>query len=197
MKRTFIFKSAAARRLVLASQFIISLALFTTVVPVNGLELPVAARVRNIGGYCTWASLDTLARANGIEQLRGVMEQRREQNSYQPDPGYDETIEAELQARGVRYEMRRQWSFETDLLSQYAEKHGVAVSLIHGNPWSIGCHTIVVTKFTEEVVEFYDSSRPVDTDQQPKIWRCGREWFNTWWLGCSVVVLPEDSSMAS
>jgi hypothetical protein len=193
MKRTFITKSAAACRL--ARYLLISLTVMATALPARGLELPVSARVQNIGGYCTWASLDTLARANGIEQLRGVMEQRREQNSCQPDPGYDETIEAELQARGVRYEMRKQWSFETDLLEQYAEKHGVAVSLIHGNPWSIGCHTIVVTKFTDESVEFYDSSRPVDTDQKPKIWRCGREWFNQWWLGCSVVVFPDDSLM--
>jgi hypothetical protein len=196
MKGIFMAKSAATRRWLAASHFLVYSTLFSYLPPALGWELPVSARVQNIGGYCTWASLDTLARANGIEQLRGVMEQRREQNSCQPDPGYDETIEAELQARGVRYEMRKQWSFETDLLEQFAEKHGVAVSLIHGNPWSIGCHTIVVTRFTDDVVEFYDSSRPVDTDQKPKIWRCGREWFNQWWLGCSVVVFPGDTSMA-
>src|SRR5688572_22592041 len=92
---------------------------------VQAVELPVAVRVLNIGGYCTWASLDTLARANGIDQLKGVMEHRRQQKSCLPDPGYDEEIEAELQSRGVRYEMRQQWSYETDLLERYAESYGV------------------------------------------------------------------------
>ena len=163
----------------------------------GAIELPVDKRVQNIGGYCTWASLDTLARVNGIEQLQGVMEHRRKQKCCQPDPGYDEEIETELKARGVRYELRRQWSYETDLLEQYAESYGVAVSLMNGNPWSIGAHTIVVTRFTAEVVEFYDSSRPLDQNKQPKIWQCGREWFDQWWLGCSVVVLPgtADSEM--
>jgi hypothetical protein len=197
MKRTFISISAAVCRSLSLSHLVIIAGVSAVALPTHGLDLPVSARVENVGGYCTWASLDTLARANGVEQLRGVMEHRRQQNSCQPDPGYDDTIEAELQSRGVRYEMRKQWSFETDLLEQFAGKHGVAVSLVDGNPWSIGCHTIVVTKFTEEIVEFYDSSRPVDTNKKPKIWRCAREWFNTWWLGSSLVVLPDEAMMTS
>jgi hypothetical protein len=158
--------------------------------PAAAKDLPVAARVNNVGSYCTWASLDTLARANGIPQLCGVMEERRKQNESQPDPGYDEKIEEELKSRGVRYELRAQWSFDRELLEKYAERYGVAVSLMSGNPWSIGCHTIVVTHYDEVWVEFYDSSKPVDAQKQPKIWRCGRAWFDQWWLGSSVVVFP-------
>jgi hypothetical protein len=158
------------------------------------LELPVESRVKNVGSYCTWASLDTLARANGVEQLRGVMEERRRQHQSLPDPGYDETIEAELKTRGVKYELRPQWSFDRDLLECYAATHGVAVSLMSGNPWSIGCHTIVVTRYDEDWVEFYDSSKPIDANQRPKIWRCGRDWFDQWWLGSSVVVFPGGDS---
>jgi hypothetical protein len=47
-----------------------------------------------------------------------------------------------------------------------------------------------VTRFDEEVVEFYDSSKPVGPDKRPKIWRCGRAWFDRWWIGSSVVVFP-------
>jgi hypothetical protein len=158
-------------------------------------DLPIEARVQNVGSYCTWASLDTLARANGIPKLCGVMEERRQQNESQPDPGYDEKIEEELKSRGVRYALRGQWSFERDLLEQYAATYGVAVSLMAGNPWSIGCHTIVITHYDEQTVEFYDSSKPVDSDQRPKIWRCGRGWFDQWWLGSSVVVFPNDATM--
>ena len=119
------------------------------------------------------------------------MEARRERQRTVSDPGYDHVIEAELKARGVRYELRRQFSYDRDLLEQYADSHGVAVSLKSGNPWSIGCHTIVVTRYSDTEVEFYDSSKPVDDSQQPKVWRCGRTWFDTWWLGSSVVILPE------
>jgi hypothetical protein len=121
------------------------------------------------------------------------MEQRRQLKACEPDPGYDEAIEAELESRGVRYELRRQWTYETDLLERYAERYGVAVSLMHGNPCSNGAHTIVVTRFTDEIVEFYDSSRPLDQHKRPKIWQCGREWFGQWWLGSSVVVLPDSA----
>ena len=159
------------------------------------VELPVEARVANVGGYCTWACLDTLARANGVAPLCGVMGDRRQKKAAEEnpeiDPGYDEQIEAELQARGVRYELRPQWSFERDLLEQYAACYGVAVSLMSGNPWSIGCHTIVVTRYDEDWVEFYDSSKPVDKDKRPKIGAVGRAWFDEWWLGSSVVVFPE------
>jgi hypothetical protein len=65
------------------------------------------------------------------------------------------------------------------------------VSLKSGNPWSIGCHTIVITSYGETTVEFYDSSKPVDAAQQPKIWSCGRDWFDAWWLGSSVVIFPD------
>src|SRR5262245_55906927 len=100
------------------------------------IDIPIAARVRNIGGYCTWASLDTLARANGVGRLRGILQARRATRRTAVDPGYDDVIEAELKARGVRYELRRQFSYDRDLLEQYANSHGVAVSLKSGNPWS-------------------------------------------------------------
>jgi hypothetical protein len=161
------------------------------------LDLSLEARVKNIGGYCTWACLDTLARANGIGKLRGVFDDRRERAHAAADPGYDDEIELELQSRGVRYELRPQWSFKRDLLERYAYGYGVAVSLMAGNPWSIGCHTIVVTRFDEDWVEFYDSSKPVDQEKKPKIWRCGRGWFDQWWLGSSVVVFPDNDAPAT
>ena len=130
--------------------------------PVRAIELPIAARVRNIGGYCTWASLDTLARANGCGRLRGIFNARRARQQTVADPGYDHVIEAELKARGVRYELRPQFSYDRKLLEQYADAHGVAVSLKSGNPSSIGCHTIVVARYDETTVEFYDSRKPVD-----------------------------------
>jgi hypothetical protein len=157
------------------------------------IDLPVEARVANVGSYCTWASLDTVARANGVQQLSGILEERRRRNMARPDPGYDRTIAAELEARRVHYAICPQGSYDRNLLKRFANTYGVVVSLAAGNPWSIGCHTIVVTQYNDERVEFYDSSRPVDQYRRPRVWYCSRGWFDQWWIGSSVVVFPDDN----
>jgi hypothetical protein len=154
---------------------------------VAAIDLPEACRVRNIGPMCAWASLDTLARANEVQDLVGVLEYRRA--NWPEELAYDGVIKAELDRRGVHYDFRNQYSYDRSLLYQYSVPFGVAVALKAGNPHSIGCHMIVVTHYDSKRVEFYDSSKPV-RDGQPKTWRCGRPWFDQWWLGCSIVVFP-------
>lgn len=156
------------------------------------VDIPDEHRIKNVGGYCTWSSIGTVAKHLGIERLQNVAAERWYAKDGQPDPGYDEDIIAELDSRKIKYEIRKQWSnSDVSLLEQYADKYGVVVSLIQGNPWSIGCHTIVVTAFNRETVEFYDSSRPTDDNHQPVTWACSRQWFETWWLGSSLVILPD------
>jgi hypothetical protein len=95
-------------------------------------ELPEAARVPNIGGYCSWASLDSLARANDVQPLVGILGDRRA--SGKPvDPGYDSEIIAELKARGVRYEFRPHGSYDREVLYRHAETSGVMVAIMAGN----------------------------------------------------------------
>jgi hypothetical protein len=157
-------------------------------------EIPPQARVLNKGGYCAWASLDTMARANGIRSLVGIFEDRRK-SGHVNDPGYDSLIIAELKARGVRYELRPFASYDRKLLENYADQ-GVMVSLLRGNPWSIGCHAIVVTRYDGQLVEFYDSSKPTQGGQ-PKTWTCGRDWFDRWWTGASVAVFGESGELVA
>lgn len=160
----------------------------------QAVEIPEEARVRNKGGYCAWASLDTMARVNRIPRLVGILEQRRAKLRTAMDAGYDWLIEAELKDRGVRYELRKFGSRDTSLLEQHAESHGVMVSLLAGNSYSRMCHAIVVTKYDAEHVEFYDSDNPV-RDGKPKTWKCGRSWFDRWWTGASVVVFGEQAPL--
>jgi hypothetical protein len=160
--------------------------------PLGAVELPVECRVHNIGPMCAWASLDTLARCHGVAKLVGVMEDRRRNK---PDEkAFDDVIRAELDRRGVDYRFTPQSSFDRQYLEHYTEHYGVAVALKEGNPHSIGCHMIVVTQYGPEWVIFYDSTKHSLNDR-PKLWRCGRPWFDAWWLGNSVVVLPDNVTL--
>jgi hypothetical protein len=122
--------------------------------------------------------------------LIGIRDQRRDKTKAAADPGYESAVVGELNSRNVHYERRPQLSFQRDLLEQYAVSHGVVVALKQGNPWCGGCHSIVVSGYDDSRVSFYDSSRPVHNGE-PKIWTCGRDWFDAWWLGDSLVLLGE------
>ncbi len=161
-----------------------------------GIEIDSKDRVYNSGGYCTWASLETLANANNINNLKGILvERKKDTNNAVLDGGHDWLIKKELDEHKVKYEMRNQWSFDRTLLEKYVDSHGVAVALKQGNPHSIGCHMIVITKYDANAnggkVEFYDSSKPINSKREPKIWVCGRDFFDYWWLGSSVVILED------
>jgi hypothetical protein len=150
------------------------------------LEIPQEARIKNPGAYCSWACLEVLARTHDIDKLQGILADRMKRKGGHPDPGYDEVMKDELDRRGVEYEIRNQWSFDTYLLDNYASTLGVAVSLKQGNPYCVGCHHIVVIHCDKMTVQFYDSNTP-----EKKFWTCSREWFNVWWLGNSLVVFPK------
>jgi len=151
------------------------------------IELDEDHRIPNIDGMCAWSSLETLGRANGVKSLHGLRDYRR---LHRPtELAYDHVIRAELDSRGVHYEFRPQGSYDRTLLEKYSRHFGVAAALKPNNPWCGGPHEIVVTDFGPEWVEFYDSSRPLQ-DGKPKIWRCGRSWFEAYWWGQSIVVFP-------
>lgn len=154
------------------------------------IELPEECRVENRGPMCAFAALETLGRTHGITALYGLRDDR-----YEKDPRgltYDSTIADELSRRGVRYELRPQWSFDRSLLRRYANSHGVVVALKPGNNWSGGCHAVAVTRYDDEWVEFYDCNRTTQNGRA-KIWRCPRRWFDEQgWMGSSVVVLKEE-----
>jgi hypothetical protein len=114
------------------------------------IDLPVECRVHNKGSYCVWASLDTLARFNRVDNLIGCHQDRINEDNklgmYRYT--YHTNIEIELKKRNVKYLIEQQQSRKTHLLEKYAATHGVAACLSQGNPHSEGgCHMIVITEF--------------------------------------------------
>jgi hypothetical protein len=151
------------------------------------IEIPVEARVKNPGSYCAWSSLDTLARVHGIERLKHVSRDRLIKNQGYPDAGYDHVMVKELESRKVKHEIRKQWSYDRTLLNSYAATLGVSVSLMQGNPYCGGCHQIIVTHYDQWTVQFFDTNTP-----KKDRYTCSREWFDTWWLGNSLVIFPDE-----
>jgi hypothetical protein len=146
------------------------------------LELPEACRVRNrVGGFCTFACLDALARCHNVKPLQGILE-AEVARSPNGSRGYDDKVNDRLQALGVPFLLQRHGDYRRDLLERYAETRGCVVTLRHGNPWSIGSHSVTVLRYADEV-KFYDPNRT------QKIWTCGRGWFDYWWGGNAIVIL--------
>ncbi len=147
-----------------------------------GVEVPDHMRVKNSSGYCMWACLDTAARVNESQGLVGVLTRRKLWIGYKH--AFDDEIEKELIKCNASYLITYQLSNDRSLLEQYTSTHGVIVSFKIGTP-VLGCHAVLVTEYNDKVVRFYDPNKI------EKIWTCSRLWFDAYWLGGSIVILPD------
>lgn len=135
-------------------------------------------------GYCTWASIETAARQNKVKPLIGLVSRRYKQNRVIVDPGYTESVRKQLDICNINYILRNDGTFDKEQLSKYAESHGVVTTIVAGNEFSRNtAHSILITKYGD-TVEFYDCTAP-------RMWKCDKRWFDTWWSGNAVIVLGE------
>jgi hypothetical protein len=178
------------------------------------LDLPATVRIKNWYGHCTWASLDTLAHYHNVPSLQGIVRQRWEKNHLTQDPGYDSSVLAELQARKVNFKMTYHGNKDDALLREYANTHGVVVCLYPGNNYSIVCHSIIVTRYDAKEGDgatntvcfvctdnhfkrFKQADGTIITATEPRTFTTNREWFDKWWAGGAIVILPSDTTLAS
>lgn len=184
--------------LVITRALFLALAVHVTAL---GVDLPERCRVRNPANYCTWASLESLGRLHGVSPLRGLIALRQQRNGGAFSDGGDmPKVIQQLNELGVRHIAEADGTYNRRLLAERAEKYGVVVTIIAGNGHAnyvatdgrtySGCHSIVLTHFDDSIVEFYDTSKPLDPQGQPKTWRAGRDWFDRYWSGNAIVILP-------
>jgi hypothetical protein len=155
------------------------------------LDLPERVRVRNCGGRCAWACLETAANALGDDRLRGLVNlrgglSRDAHKTY--DYGNTLKIADQLDALGVRYHIDRDYTYDFDTLRKYANRRGVVVSLYEGSLYLEGrtlkeCHAVLLTDFRDDGVKFYCPDSPW------KLWRGELAWFRKAWTGSAVVIL--------
>ena len=168
--------------------FIFCLAMFFAVTA-SAFEVPVKHRVPNRSpGYCTWAALETLGRCHNIKNLFNLVESRTKDEDVTVDGevkarnfGYDWAVKAKLDALKVKYSIQYSGGKNRDLL-KYANEHGCVVSFKAEGLKLKTDHSVLLTRYDDKVIEYYDSNHP------KHIYKGNREWFDLYWNGDIIVV---------
>ena len=155
------------------------------------IDIPPESRVRNIGPRCTWAAIETLARARTIPRLLGLLDRRTKTTGSQE--GFDTLVEAQLESDAVPFINERHGSFNRDTLDRYANSHGIVLSMKAGTIWVTrtplwGPHSIALTKYSADSVQFYCPNNP------SKLWTAPRSWFDAGWMGNAIVLLGDPAA---
>ena len=131
-------------------------------------------RVENVSpGYCSWASIETLARHHDIKPLIGLV-QHRVKNKL-ANGGDNQEIMKVLNAAKVDYTMRVIRDYKM-LIKACDDGRGAVVNF-YNYPDKDGYHAVTLVHIDEEEVRFIDSNKPA------KEIRRTREWFDNHWDG--------------
>lgn len=163
-----------------------------------GIEIPFKCRVLNWHpGYCTWASIETLGAVHGIKELDMLVKNRSDemdeyyQNDkgewicYKKNVGWDYAVTNKLNSLKIKFINQKHDNYNRRLLEKYANKYGCVVTIKgdeKGNGVSVSDHSIVVTKYCDTQVTFFDSNRPAH------MYVASRAWFDYWWAGNTIVI---------
>lgn len=170
--------------------------------PAWAVEIPENCRVPNEDpGYCSWCSIETIARCNGINELYDLIQERKDlkvdiyvdkdgkQKEFDAHSGYHFSIRRRLDKSGLSYYYQYPGDYRTDLLKRYANKYGV---VWNRKPLRRGWagHAMVLTHFDDKKVKFWDPNHP------EFIYTASREWFDYWWDGCMIAIMPPESEVS-
>lgn len=153
-------------------------------------------RVSNLPpGYCSWCSIEMLGRHHGIKPLFDLVKLRQKDSDawvqvngewrvYKKNRGYDFTIRMKLDELGVAYRMSGVGRFDRSLI-EYAMKNklGCAVAAKTG-AFGNTPHAFVLTHYDSKIVKF------IDPNYAEWNYEATRGWFDTWWDGWVLVLLP-------
>ncbi len=132
------------------------------------VKIPIKHRVSNRpGGYCVWASLETIGYYHKDERLYGLVSHYSRWQSI--GAGSKEVKEC-LDSLEVPYEIRTNTSI--DWLKEQVDNK---IPIIVGCSWINGNHAIVIVDVTDEWVKYVDSN-----DIRNDNW-VSREWFEWAW----------------
>lgn len=161
----------------------------------TAIDLPTQCRVRNIGGRCAYASLESAANALGEHRLRGLVNLRGglERNAHQTsDLGTIDKIRAQMEALDVPCIIEPDYTWNYKTIHRYARSNGVMVAFYSGTPWLEGrtlkqCHAVLLVDASDTDVWFYCPDSPW------RIWKGPMGWFEKHWTGSAVVILREQN----
>jgi hypothetical protein len=156
-------------------------------------------RVENLslhGGYCAWASLETVGRHLGIKELEGVMKSRTKDPDYKVwmdgrwleckrNEGYDFCMQWKLNDLGLKkWRMSLQNQFNRDILNYAVEKKLPCVVAFKPAAFN-GAHACILVGYDSKNVVFIDPNYPGYN------YTASREWFDFHWDGFVLVIEKE------
>jgi hypothetical protein len=156
-------------------------------------------QIVNFGpGYCSWCCLETLGRHHEVKRLYKLAENRSKEpekvavdygtyiSSESRNGGGDRAVYNKLKALGVKFEMQWTGNKNTDLI-EYAIKNNLACEIVvnAGGFGTKGYHSIILTEFTDKGIKLVDPNDP------GAVYTASRAWFDYWWTGRVVVIMPE------
>lgn len=147
---------------------IISILLLSNASSKAEVNIPIECRVSNLpGGYCVYASLETIGRLYKIKNLYGLVDWYSQWRSL--GAGSKE-VKSCLDALGVKYQIYENASFKW-----------LREQVDGGNPIMVGCwwvkeqHAIVIVDVLDTHVKYIDSN---DTSKYHWV---NRDWFEWAW----------------
>lgn len=180
----------------------VALLLFAQIVQA-GAYIPAYYRVPNDPpGYCCWAALATLARAQGIASLYYLKENRKaDSDGYIEEakwdgktwrvskefvPAYGGTTDSVLskfeELHFRNYEYQRCGNFSKALIYKaLAKGHGAVVQVDWQDAQGTGVHAVVLTSIDNESVTFINSNGCREE-------RRSRQWFENSWDGFVIIL---------
>jgi len=181
-------------------------------------------RVENMKpGYCCWASIETLGRKHGIKQLHGLVKRRSQESDFKQwdsktqawkqlpyvwveypngskrkvhrSPGDDQAMINRLRKLNVAFKFQSSGNYDLGLI-KYAMKNKLGCMVVFDwGGWKRGyrrgayTHAVVLTKFNDKEVMF------IDPNKTHKYWWVSRAWFNRYWMGETLVIVPNETKV--
>jgi len=162
------------------------------------VRIPKDKQVENLnlhGGYCAWASLETVGNYLEIKKLSGLMKSRTKDPDYKVlingswleckrNEGYDFSIQWKLDELGIKYRMSRQGFYDRNIIN-YGVKQKIPMVVAFKPAAFDGAHACILIGYDNENVVFIDPNYPGWN------YHATRRWFDYYWDGFALVVERE------
>jgi ABC-type bacteriocin/lantibiotic exporter with double-glycine peptidase domain len=173
-----LFRAVSANRHTLLA--IVCVLLFVEFSHAQAFQIAPQNMVANPGSYCGYASLETVARHQGITQMAG-MTQHRVANGLS-GLTYQSDLVRELQSRNISYEARPRGAYDMGFVTQAVSQNRGVVVTFGPLPGRYYDHSVVLTGFQNNQVYTYNPDHPGKMTVIP------RETFNARWRGDALTI---------
>jgi hypothetical protein len=154
-------------------------------------------------GYCAWCCIETLGRHHRVKVLYDLVKNRRagpqqvlvdyggkEKKWHDAGPGWEWAIFNKLRELKVKFYYQKTGDKSYDLIKYAMENRLACMYAVGRDAWYKGseAHAMIIVGFDDKEVNIIDPNHP------GKSFIATRAWFDHFWTGQLVVILPPDTT---